>query len=105
MGVCRAIRRAPTCHTLGNIRPSTGVPEYWVVCLDACVVERERKRTGENRSAVFERALTAYLADRRRVNAERSYVDGYRHAPESAADVRVATATAMYAFASEPWDA
>jgi metal-responsive CopG/Arc/MetJ family transcriptional regulator len=68
-------------------------------------VERERKRTGENRSAVFERALTAYLADRRRVNAERSYVDGYRHAPESAAEVRVASATAVAALATEPWDA
>src|SRR5260221_721568 len=67
--------------------------------------ERERKRTGESRSAVFERALTLYLADRRRVDATLRYVDGYRREPESAADVRVATATAVPALASEPWDA
>ena len=67
--------------------------------------ERERKRTGESRSALFERALMLYLADRRRVDAARCYVDGYRREPESAADVRAATATAMPALASEPWDA
>jgi hypothetical protein len=67
--------------------------------------ERERKRTGESRSAVFERALTMYLADRRRVDAARRYVAGYRDEPESAADVRVAKALAMPALASEAWDA
>jgi hypothetical protein len=67
--------------------------------------ERERRRTGESRSAVFERALTMYLADRRRVDATRRYVDGYRAEPESTADVRVARAMAMPALASEAWDA
>jgi hypothetical protein len=33
------------------------------------------------------------------------YVDGYRRAPENTVELRVATATAMPAFASEPWDA
>jgi metal-responsive CopG/Arc/MetJ family transcriptional regulator len=68
-------------------------------------VERERKRTGETRSEVFERALTTYVAGRRAVEAARRYVDGYRRAPESAAEVSVAMAAAMPAFASEPWDA
>jgi hypothetical protein len=67
--------------------------------------ERERKRTGESRSAVFERALTLYFAERRAVEAARQYVEGYRREPESAAEVRVATTVAMSAFSSEPWDA
>jgi hypothetical protein len=67
--------------------------------------ERERKRTGESRSAVFERALTSFFAGRRAVEDARRYVDGYRRAPESAAEVRVVTAAAMTAFVSEPWDA
>jgi metal-responsive CopG/Arc/MetJ family transcriptional regulator len=58
--------------------------------------ERERKRTGESRSAVFERALTMYFADGRAVEAARKYVDGL---------VRVATAAASAAFSAEPWDA
>ena len=39
------------------------------------------------------------------VEAARRYVDGHRRAPESAAEVRAATAAAMPAFASDPWDA
>jgi hypothetical protein len=41
---------------------------------------------------------------RKQVEAARRYVDGYRREPESAAEVRVATATAMSALASERWD-
>ena len=67
--------------------------------------ERERKRTGESRSAVFERALKMYFTDQRAVEAARRYVDGYRRAPETAAEIRVATITAMSALAAEPWDA
>jgi metal-responsive CopG/Arc/MetJ family transcriptional regulator len=67
--------------------------------------ERERKRTGESRSAVFERALMMYFADQRAVEAARRYVDGYRRAPETAAEIRVVTAAAMSALAAEPWDA
>lgn len=67
--------------------------------------ERERKKTGESRSAVFERALTVYLAGRHRAAASRRYVEGYRRHPERAADVRVAIATAQPVLAEEPWDA
>ena len=42
---------------------------------------------------------------RRAVEAARRYVDGYRRAPETAAETRVATAAAMSALAAEPWDA
>lgn len=67
--------------------------------------ERERKRTGESRSAVFERALSVYLAGQRRAAAARHYVGGYRRHPERAAEVRAAAATAMTVLAAEPWDA
>lgn len=67
--------------------------------------ERERKRTGESRSAVFERALKMYFADQRAVEAARNYVDGYRRVPETAAEIRVATVAAMSALTAEPWDA
>ena len=41
----------------------------------------------------------------RSVEAARRYVDGYRREPETAAEIRVATAAAMSALAAEPWDA
>jgi hypothetical protein len=67
--------------------------------------EREQKRTGESRSAVFERALTVYFAGRHRAAESRRYVEGYRRHPERAAEVRVAMAAALPALAEEPWDA
>ena len=36
--------------------------------------------------------------------ASPSDFDGYRREPETAAEVRVATAAAMSALTSEPWD-
>ncbi len=58
-------------------------------------VERRRKQTGETRSAVFERALEAYLAAERHVEASRQYVAGYRRVPETRAEVQAALVTAM----------
>ncbi len=58
-------------------------------------VERQREQTGETRSAVFERALEAYLAAERHVEASRQYVAGYRRVPETRAEVRAALVTAM----------
>jgi len=67
--------------------------------------ERLRKKTGESRSAVFERALAAYLADGHRTEAARRYVDGYRRRPERPAEAGAALAMALDALAAEPWDA
>lgn len=67
--------------------------------------ERERKRTGESRSAVFERALLEYFAERTRVEAVRRYSNGYQHAPERAQEIRVSTAMALSSLGSERWDA
>jgi hypothetical protein len=44
------------------------------------------------------------MRKRGKVGAERSYVDGYRRSPETRAEVRVTTATALSALAPEPWD-
>lgn len=66
--------------------------------------ERLRRETGESRSAVFERALVAYLEGRRRVAEVGRYLDGYRRAPESKAEISGALAAALAALAAEPWE-
>jgi len=68
-------------------------------------LERVRKRSGESRSAVFERALAAYLAAGDRAASARRYVAGYRRRPERAVEVRQALVTALGALATEEWDA
>jgi metal-responsive CopG/Arc/MetJ family transcriptional regulator len=68
-------------------------------------VERARKRSGETRSAVFERALAAYLTAGDRAARARRYVAGYRRRPEQVAEVRGALVTAVRALATEAWDA
>ena len=66
--------------------------------------ERLRKRTGESRSAVFERALHGLLAADRGAERAQRYVAGYRQRPERAREVRAALATALLALGGEPWD-
>jgi metal-responsive CopG/Arc/MetJ family transcriptional regulator len=68
-------------------------------------VERIRKRTGESRSAVFERALAAYLAQGERAEESRRYVAGYRRQPERSAEQGAAMMASLTALAAEPWDA
>jgi hypothetical protein len=66
--------------------------------------ERLRQRTGESRSAVFERALYGLVAAERRSERSRRYVDGYRRRPERRKEVSAALVAAMAALAAEPWD-
>lgn len=66
-------------------------------------IERLRKVTGESRSAVCERALRGFLAEREARAASRRYVDAYRRQRESAAEVRTALTMALAALALEPW--
>lgn len=68
-------------------------------------IEAMRKRAGETRSAVFERALEAYIAGTTAADEARRYVDAYRRRPERARDEREALVTALQALAAEPWDA
>ena len=68
-------------------------------------VEVIRKRSGESRSAVFERALAAYIANAHRAVKARRYAEGYRRRPERKQDEREALISALEALAAEPWDA
>ena len=67
-------------------------------------IERLRRQTGESRSAVCERALSALLELRDEVERRRRYVGGYRVAPESRQEIEAALATGLAALAAEPWD-
>ena len=66
--------------------------------------ERVRKRTGESRSAVFERAVTGLVAAEQRAERARRYVDGYRRKPEGTSAVAAALATALVTLGAERWD-
>jgi metal-responsive CopG/Arc/MetJ family transcriptional regulator len=67
-------------------------------------VERLRKKSGESRSAVFERALTAYLSGPQRAAESQKYIEAYRRQPDSAAEVRDAQALAVNTLGAEEWD-
>lgn len=67
-------------------------------------VERLRERTGESRSAVFERALHGLVAQAQGAERSRRYVSGYRRRPEGRAELAVALATALMGLGAEPWD-
>ncbi len=68
-------------------------------------VERERKKSGETRSAVFERAVIAYFSENQRSESAKRYVDAYRREPEAASEVKAALKTAVTTLSDEPWDA
>ncbi len=68
-------------------------------------VERMRKGSGETRSAVFERALEAYVATADQAASARRYVAAYQRRPERTGEQRAALAAALEALAAEPWDA
>lgn len=68
-------------------------------------IESMRKRAGETRSAVFERALEAFIADAAAADEARRYVDAYRRRPERLNEEREALVTSLQALAAEPWDA
>ena len=68
-------------------------------------VEALRKRSGSTRSAVFERAVVAYLAAEDRSATAQRYLDAYRRSPEGRTEQRAALALAMEALAGEALDA
>ena len=67
--------------------------------------ERLRRRTGESRSVVFERALQGLLALDRRAERSRRYVEGYRCEPEKPEEIDAVLSTALAILGAEPWDA
>ena len=68
-------------------------------------VERLRHKSGESRSAVFERALVSYLGAADRSAKARLHAEGYRKDPETPADERDALIAAHAVFLANPWDA
>ena len=68
-------------------------------------VERLRLKSGESRSAVFERALVSYLGAADRSAKAQRHAEGYRRVPETPADERNALIAARDVFLANPWDA
>ncbi len=66
--------------------------------------ERLRARTGESRSAVFERALHGLMAEAQGAERSRRYVNGYRRRPESRKEIAAALRAALPGLAAEAWD-
>ena len=68
-------------------------------------VERLRRKSGDSRSAVFERALLSYLGVAERTAMERRHADGYRRVPETPTELRDALIVAEDVFLANPWNA
>jgi hypothetical protein len=68
-------------------------------------IERMRKESGDSRSAVFERALSAYVAAADGTAKAQRYLAAYRRRPERVGEQRAALVTALEALSAEPWDA
>ncbi|MFH1262366.1 MAG: hypothetical protein V1495_02840 [Pseudomonadota bacterium] len=66
-------------------------------------VETFRKRSGESRSGVIQRAIRVFLEGHARKTKIGRYLEGYRKMPETAGEIRAAEAAARYLLALEPW--
>ena len=67
-------------------------------------IERERKVTGESRSAFVCRAVKDYLHARSERQKIEQYVKGYLDNPETPDEVASAEALANVGFSDSPWD-
>jgi len=67
-------------------------------------IERERKRTGETRSALVRRAVERWFAEREERARIAAYVEGYRTHPESEEEIAAAEAGAVSLLGGEPWE-
>ena len=65
--------------------------------------ERLRKKTGESRSALVNRALRLLVSDEARREQVARYVQGYREHPETDDDVAVARDLAAATLKALPW--
>jgi len=66
-------------------------------------VEKQRKKTGESRSAFIRRALEARFERSERDALEERYVRGYLEHPETAEEVAEVEAMAAEVFDRESW--
>ena len=67
-------------------------------------IERVRRETGETRSALVQRALREVVAQKKRAEDLRRYVEGYAAAPETPDEIATAEASAAQLLAEEPWE-
>jgi metal-responsive CopG/Arc/MetJ family transcriptional regulator len=67
-------------------------------------IERLRRETGETRSALVQRALREVIAQKKRAEDLRRYMEGYAAAPETPDEIAAAEASAAQLLAEEPWE-
>ena len=67
-------------------------------------MEKERKRTGETRSALVRRAIALLFAEKEREQRNRAYMAGYRAMPETEQEIRAAEAAAADPLTWDPWE-
>ena len=68
------------------------------------LVEKERKRTGETRSAFVRRALRRLLEEKEHLLQVSEYVEGYNEQPETEEEIAAAEAGAIALLSREPWE-
>ena len=68
------------------------------------IVERERGKSGETRSAFFRRAVEEMLGRSERNERIDAYVRGYLRQPETDAEAAAADAAATDALEAEEWE-
>jgi predicted transcriptional regulator len=66
--------------------------------------ERLRRATDESRSAIFARALRAFLREEERQRKISEYVEGYRRMPEAASDVAWLDEASVASLRDVPWE-
>ena len=67
-------------------------------------IERERKRTGETRSAFVQRAIRLVFSEQDRRKRVAEYIEGYRNQPETEDEIAAAEAAGAKLLAQEPWE-
>ena len=82
-----------------SVKIAISIPERLVR-----LVEKERKRTGETRSAFIRRAIRRLFQDKEHLLQVSEYVEGYRTRPETEEEIAAAEAGAAELLSREPWE-
>ena len=68
------------------------------------LIEKERRKTGETRSAFIRRAIRLMFQGKEHMLQVSEYVEGYRCRPETEEEIAAAEASASELLAGEPWE-
>jgi metal-responsive CopG/Arc/MetJ family transcriptional regulator len=68
------------------------------------LMEKERKRTRETRSAFIRRAIRRLFQEKEHMLQVSEYVEGYRAQPETEEEIAAAEARAAELLSREPWE-